>query len=472
MLIRHSALYLIAKLIPGLVHFLSLAVFTRLLSPEDYGYYALVFAVVQLVNALLFQWLRVSLIRFLPQTSPRGLLLQSGLQGFIFTTMSLSILSAFIALFLSAQLSTGEVLLGLGLLVALAWHELNLEVLRAELHAYRYLVWTVLRSILSLIIGVVLIYLGFGAQGVLLGAMLGLVLPSLIATVRTWPWQKLFAIHAPTLQKLLQYGLPLTLTFALSFIINGSDRLLIAWLLDTEALGLYSVGYDLGRQTIFLLLMGVSLASFPLAVKALESKGIEAASRELQKNATLMLMLGVPATVGLVTVAPNLTHNLLGDAFQESKHIIPLVAVAALVSGFREFHVNRAFQLSNHTRGLIMPTALAAVSNLALNFLFIPRWGIAGAAVATLIAYTISTVVTWQLGRKLFPIAISIPDTNKIIIATALMWLALLPMQAWLGLGPLLIQVLIGIFVFATSTVLLDTAGVRALLLKGLSKKQ
>lgn len=55
MLLRHSALYTLARGLPGLINFAALAVYTRLLGPEEYGRYALVIAAVGLANAVLFQ---------------------------------------------------------------------------------------------------------------------------------------------------------------------------------------------------------------------------------------------------------------------------------------------------------------------------------------------------------------------------------------------------------------------------------
>src|SRR5258706_14352056 len=64
--LSHAAICLVARGLPGVIAFLAIPLFSRLLSPADYGRYALVVASVGLVNALLFQWLRLSLVRYLP----------------------------------------------------------------------------------------------------------------------------------------------------------------------------------------------------------------------------------------------------------------------------------------------------------------------------------------------------------------------------------------------------------------------
>src|SRR4051812_50190297 len=65
-IIKQTGIYLIARGLPGIAAFVAIPVFSRLLDPAGYGRYALVVATVGVLNALLFQWLRLSLVRYLP----------------------------------------------------------------------------------------------------------------------------------------------------------------------------------------------------------------------------------------------------------------------------------------------------------------------------------------------------------------------------------------------------------------------
>jgi O-antigen/teichoic acid export membrane protein len=65
-ILSHVGYYLLARGLPGILAFLAIPLFSRLLEPAEYGRYALAVAAVTLINALLFQWLRLSLVRYLP----------------------------------------------------------------------------------------------------------------------------------------------------------------------------------------------------------------------------------------------------------------------------------------------------------------------------------------------------------------------------------------------------------------------
>ena len=63
MLWRHSASYVLARGLPGLLSLATIAVYLRAAGADEYGQYALVIAGVGLANELFFEWLRLALLR-------------------------------------------------------------------------------------------------------------------------------------------------------------------------------------------------------------------------------------------------------------------------------------------------------------------------------------------------------------------------------------------------------------------------
>src|SRR4051812_24188585 len=75
--LSQAGIYLLARGGARLITFLAIPLFTRLLTPADYGRYALLTALVNLLNALIFQWLRLALVRYLPIYRDRAAELKS-----------------------------------------------------------------------------------------------------------------------------------------------------------------------------------------------------------------------------------------------------------------------------------------------------------------------------------------------------------------------------------------------------------
>src|ERR1700722_12628819 len=62
-MLRHASQYMIASVVAALFGFLSTATFTRLLSPDDYGIYVIGLGIAGFVSAILFTWVRFSVMR-------------------------------------------------------------------------------------------------------------------------------------------------------------------------------------------------------------------------------------------------------------------------------------------------------------------------------------------------------------------------------------------------------------------------
>ncbi|MEZ4485630.1 MAG: lipopolysaccharide biosynthesis protein [Syntrophotaleaceae bacterium] len=301
MLLKHSALYLLAIGLSGIVNLAAIPILTRLVSPEAYGQYALVVAGVGLFNVVLFRWLSLGLLRFLPAYQEKqDVFLSTIFVGFA-VIVGLTGVSAVIALpFLADPLHRWLVAIGLILLWGSAFFELNKELVRCRFSPSRYGVLTLVKATIALGVGAGLAYLGYGADGLLYGLILGLLLPGFWQMWRDWRTVRPRFASSALFRQLLLYGLPLTATFALKFVVNSSDRFFLGYLLHAEATGLYSVSYDLASHSLGIFMMVVNLAAYPLAVKALEQKGRDAADVQLSQN--VLLLLGISLLLLLVSL--------------------------------------------------------------------------------------------------------------------------------------------------------------------------
>jgi O-antigen/teichoic acid export membrane protein len=458
MLLRHSLLYLLGRGLPGVIGFLTLAVYTRLLPPELYGRYALVLAGVSLANAVLFHWLRLGLLRFLPADRDRaGPLLATLATGYL-AMAGLALLLAALALLLAPDAAWHAlILIAVPLLWANAWHDIDLSLLRARLAPTRYGLLALAKAVLALLGGTTLILLGLGAAGPLIALTLALIVPSLLLTRGEWRGVGRPRPAPGLTRELLVYGLPLTVTFACNFVIGSSDRFLLAWFLGTDAAGTYAAGYDLGWVTVASPMLVVNLAGYSLVIRAMESGGVAAARAQLQQSGLLLLAVALPAVVGVVILAPNLARVVLGEPFRDDgARLLPWIAPAALLAGAMLYYTNLAFQLGRRTLGQLWVTGAAAVLNLALNVVWIPRFGLLGAAWATLLAYGLGLALGTILGRRAFPLPPPPADALKPLVAALAMSLALWPCRSWLGPVALAAQIGIGVGVYALALALLD----------------
>lgn len=466
MLLKHSGYYMLARGLPGIINFLAIAAYTRMLSPDEYGLYALITAAVGFFNVVFFRWIQQALQRFLPAylDNPRPLL-SNILGSFSILVLLTGCLGLLLAWLWPDPTWRGLILLAVLLLWVQSWFELDLSLSATKLLPLRYGLINGVKAVISLTLGIFLVSWCLGAYGPLIGLLLGMLLPSVL-----WGWREWKGLtpmfSQPYLSKILHYGLPLTATFALVFVVDSSDRFLIAWFLGEGPTGVYAASYDLGLQTLSLLMTVVNIAAYPLTVRALEQKGIKTAQEQLSQNAILLLAIAVPAAVGMAVLAPNMSAVLLGISFREdATHLLPWVALAILLGGIKANHFDLAFQLGQNTMGQLWVSGAAALLNIILNLLWIPIFGLMGAAYATFVTFLLALLLSAAMGRRSFVLPIPYRAGLKITFASILMGLLLSFTLTYQGPYALIAQVILGVIIYIIILFLLNVGNSRTKLL-------
>jgi O-antigen/teichoic acid export membrane protein len=466
-LIRNSVHYGLAIGLPGLMNFAGLMLFTHLLAAAEFGQYALALAGLNLAHVLGFQWLQMVVARFLPTTSGDPQRVIRNVFA-IFLALGLVVMIVGVSAALFWQDSSWQLLIALAVPLALvqAWMQLNLTLASTQLAPSRYGQLLGAKSLVAVSLGGYLAWSGWGASAPLLGLLGGGVLASLMFG-RT-PW---IGIHPrcptrPELTEYVSYGLPLTITFVLGWVISASDRVLLAWLDSETATGVYAAGYDLAQQSLGLLLSIVNTAAYPLLMRKMALEGEYAASHQIQRNGELIFTVALCGAAGLIALAPALTASVLGPAFQtDARQVLPWIAVAAAVSGIKAFHFDVAFQLAKQSKWQVYTGVIAAVVNIVACIVLIPLYGMVGAAWAALIAHTAAAICSYRLGKRVFAMP---PVMKQLGRATAVAGFTYLGAR-WATLCdlPPISQLLVGIATGALTgliaSVLMNIAGLRQL---------
>ena len=468
MLSKHIFYYAIASGVPGLLNFLAIAAYTRMLSPGDYGVYAVLLAWVGLFNVVGFQWIRLSLLRYLPanKDAPEKFL---GTIFFAFTlvffvTLFFGILFLF---FVNDEAARRIVLIGLPLTWFQAWFDLNLELERSKLQPVRYGLMSIVKTSISLGLGIFLIFYGFKFYGPLIGLFAGTLLGAFSLGMKNWQSARPSRPYYEQLRPLFHYGAPLTATFALAFVVSSSDRLILTYLLNEASAGIYSASYDLVFQVITLLMVVVNLAGYPLVVAKLEKNGKESAKTQLEEYGVILLLIALPAVCVFVVLSPNIVSALLGKDFREGAvHLVPWVAVAALLAGIRAYYFDVVFQLEKKTGYQVFIMGFAALVNIALNLILIPNFGIFGSAYATVCAYFSALVLSVFWGRKITPLVMINKNFAKITLASLCMVVFIFPLRGSVGLMEFFAQVVFGLLVYMIMLLIFNPLNFRSRVLK------
>jgi O-antigen/teichoic acid export membrane protein len=462
-LLAHSSRYLLARGVPGIVNFAALALYTRLLTPSEFGLYALVVAGVGLAQVVGFQWLQLVLGRFLPDAVEAPQRFLAEIAG-IFGVLALGAVVAGAAAPFFAGSWSSLVLLAVPVLVTQAWLELNLMLASMELQSKRYGLLLAMKTVVALAIGVVLAWNGAGAQAPLIGLICGNVSSAIIFGRRLWTGASPTLPSRSRAGEYLSYGLPLIVTFALVWVVSSSDRVMISWLLGASEVGVYAAGYDLAQYSLGLLLSIVQVAAYPLAVRALSHEGVAAAREQMRVNGELIVVLAWTSCAGLAALAPGIARFAVGAEFRAPvAELIPLIAVGAAIAGVKAYYLDMAFHLGRDSRPLVYIGCATALLNVLANAVFLPRFGVVGAAYANIAAYALGAILSFHLSKKAFPLpSLGLPLAKAAIVGLLTAGAAYVSAQlVGQATAALFVGLMVGVLIFLVASTLVNVAGSR-----------
>jgi hypothetical protein len=142
------------------------------------------------------------------------------------------------------------------------------------------------------------------------------------------------------------YGLPVALSLILALVLSTTDRFLLAAFLNEQAVGVYHAGYSLGSRTLDVVFIWLGMAGGPALVAALERGGHPALKDAAHEQAGFMVLLTLPAAVGLALVGRPLAQVMVGAELSAGAgHVVPWIAVAGWLSGVTTYYLLQAFTL-------------------------------------------------------------------------------------------------------------------------------
>ncbi len=201
-------------------------------------------------------------------------------------------------------------------------------------------------------------------------------------------------------KEMLKNSWPLILSGIAIMIYMRIDQVMIKGMLNETAVGLYSAAVKLSEVWYFVPVV-ITNSLFPAVLNA--KKKSEALYYErLQRLYDLMVWLALVVAIPMTFFSRYLVVLLYGQAFREASNVLAIhiwtgVFVALGVASSNWF-------ISENLQNLCLYlTAGGAVINVVLNYIFIPTYGIIGAAIASLIAQMSATVLLNVFNRRTIP---------------------------------------------------------------------
>ena len=191
----------------------------------------------------------------------------------------------------------------------------------------------------------------------------------------------------PYAKLLLKNSWPLLLTGISASIYKRIDQVIIGSILDTKNLGYYAIAVTIAETPHFLS-SAISSSVYPTIINS-KKRNENLYLNRLQILYTLVVWLSIGISTIVYIFSDKIIFLLFGNQYMTSSTVLKIYIWSGIFIFLKQAG-NRFLLTENFQKELLATTIIGTVINILLNIIFVPIYGITGAAYATLISYFIS----------------------------------------------------------------------------------
>lgn len=253
--------------------------------------------------------------------------------------------------------------------------------------------------------------------------MMSYVLGSIVGTVGAyWVLRKYFFhpirhFRKDLLRPILTEAFPFAFMGLLSGLMLNSDTVMLGWMTNADALGLYSAAQR-PIQILYIIPGMFSAAVFPIMARTAMEDG-DRFRRVLEQTLVSAFILAVPIVAGGIALGHSIVLLLFGQQYIGAATSF-MILLSTILLNFPGSLLGNGIFAHNQQKNFLTYMTIGAAGNIVFNFLLIPKWGIEGSSVATVISQILSTGFMWWKMKKIRYFS-ALPKLKKIALASILM---------------------------------------------------
>ncbi|MDD5773367.1 MAG: oligosaccharide flippase family protein [bacterium] len=427
-LFKEGSIYFLSTFLVNAGAYLLLPIYTKYLSPEQYGILSLVTVFGSIVATLMQMGLQGAVSRFYYDYKDDERELKSYISTIFYFLIGFNLLFLILLLLFGNNIfhifikNEAVSFYPFGFTVLFTtfftlFSIVPLTLFRVRNQPFLYASFEIGRFVISAAFSIYFIVFANGlALGKLRGDFIGAVsLAVLFVTILILKKDIIFDFDYKKLKASLFYSFPLLPHLVLGMLVAGSDRIIIEKFRPLSDVGIYAIGYSLG-SIMNVIVCSINSAQSPWFFET--AKNHPDAKEVFRKFVTVyIIVVGGICLLGILYSKDIITY-MLPPAYKNSSKIVPMILFAYLIQGLYYVVANSLFY-AKKTVYFPFISAVSAAVNIGLNILLIPIFGITAAAVIFVLANVISFSATYVISRKAYPVDYEV-KTNIYLLAIIL----------------------------------------------------
>lgn len=428
-MLNHSAIYALGIFIQYSTSIVMMPIYTRYLTPQDYGVADLLALGVEVVGLIIGVISAEAIFRFYFEKDDAQhkrsvaftvflVSLLINLVGYLFIYFTAVYSSSY--LFEGTNISNGVALVRIygATLIFQVLTAIPMAYIRAQQKPVLFVMFSVLRLVLAVACNIYfIVYQELHVVGVIYAVFTFSAIHG--AILFTYMISKTGITFSGSLaRKALSFSWPLMLSSFALFLVTYADRLFIKHYVDLTAVGLYSLAYKFG-----FIFIAVSWAPFSQMwesqryIVAKQANAQEIFRYTFRMTQSFVLI----CAAGLSIFAQDILRILAGSEFQEAYRLIGIIVFAYVFNIWSQYCM---FGILYSKKTIYKSYAdwLTLFFTLILYFFLIPKWGAMGAAVATYISLLLRFLLLNYWSNKFFDMSLDWPRTILISVLAYLVY--------------------------------------------------
>jgi len=384
-LVKNSKNYLISELFNKGLIFLTIPIFTRLLTPSEYGLISVFTSLIGIFTVFVGMNFHGAINRrYFEESNEFKEFLGTNILFLVLVNLIILVLAFLFRVKLEEIFGIDKNLFYMALVISSFnfFIQIKYLYLQAEQRSKSYLLLSVIQNF-SLIL-VSLLWMFMLKENKYLGRVYSqLLITSLISVYIIFNLIKSskFKLKKEHIKYSLLYGIPL-IPHALSGIILAQfDRIMLNKIIGGLDVGLYSFAYNVG-MIMNVVVMSLNKAWVPVFFKGLKEQKYD----KIEKLSELNIKLIIFFSLFLIFFNREIIKIMANENYYGALKIVPIIIVSFVAVFLYTLYANYAF-FRKKTGLISLFTIIAGLLNITLNYIYIPKYGYNAAAWTTLISY-------------------------------------------------------------------------------------
>lgn len=415
---RHAVLYAIGSILSKAVAFLMLPIYTRYLTPADYGVAALIEMTLDVIALLGGGQIAQGVFRFYHKAdtdAERRAVVATALTAVSASYATLSLIVVAAADPLSRLVFKSDVHAGLIRLAAaslalngMMWVPLVLA--RVEERSMLVVGTSLVKLFLAVGLNLVFVVgMHLGVRGVFLSTLGS----NLVVGVGLGIWilrRVGLGIDTRLLRSLVRYGVPLIGVQAATFTMTFSDRYFLQAAGNESMVGLYNLAYQFGFLMLMLGFVPIEMVWGPKRFQVARGPN---PSPLLARAFRLINVAVMTIGVGIALFVGDVLYVMSTPPFHPAARVVPIILIAYVFHGWAMVH-DIGVLVKERTEYLTIANWVAALVALAGFAVLVPRYFAFGAAAAAVIAFSVRWSLTYIFSQRLWHVSYDWPPVLRL----------------------------------------------------------